>query len=168
MPSDFESTLTQAASELIADPGVGGHIHFDDPVFRGLVPDFHDIEWLDLAREVAAILSPLPGRLAVQVPIGIWGDKPDLVVLDDLTELDPWFPPAFLATIDRSAHQYRLQANPMERWYSDDVPAAAGAVGWLSAVKTLDYPTREASDDPTDPAWMLSLMYETKPTEPPQ
>jgi hypothetical protein len=32
----------------------------------------------------------------------------------------------------------------------------------------LDYPTREASDDPTDPAWMLSLMYETKPTEPPQ
>jgi hypothetical protein len=142
--------LRTVARDLLRSPGIGGHVHFDDPVFRELVPDFQDLAWVSLASSVAIVLSAVAPFFLVSVPLGEWTDLPDAFTLESFTALDPWEPPAIYFLTDGSAYDHRTT-----HWYSDAVPQVPGSVGWVAA---------DFNDDAgrPSPVWCASLMYETR------
>jgi hypothetical protein len=77
-------------SEAFSD----AHIHFDDPMFAGLVPDFADVEWLSLASMAAEAVADVSGSFLIQVPIGEWEHVPERFDLTSLDTLRPWQPPS--------------------------------------------------------------------------
>jgi hypothetical protein len=135
-------------ASLIESPGVGGHVHFDDPEFDGLVPGFTDVAWLDIARDAAWVASRFNTRV-VDVPLGSWPQLPSPFRIDHLTRLEPWVPPGlYVLTGDFSAYDQRLQSGS----HSDDIENVQGAKGWLGA-------HLDAEPDPH--VWRVSLMLET-------
>ncbi len=152
MPETFEAAVESVGRDLIATGQVGSHVHFDDPQFKGLVPPFNDAGWIRLAASAASVLSHLPGRILVDVPLGTWENPPDPVQLLSLVELDPWEPPAiYLLSEDRSALAHRI----VRGWYSDEAPATSGAIAWFGGH------LEEAANRRNK--WRISLMYETDP-----
>jgi hypothetical protein len=148
MSRDFELVLRTVARRLIEEPGSGGHVHFDSVDFAGIVPDPSDVAWLDVARSAASVLAPVVSGLLIKVPIGTWTRLATAVDLTELVRLEPWEPPGLYALPPGESAFTRRRAG---RWYSDDVPQAEGALGWLAAYQT---------DVPQGMAWRLSLMYE--------
>ncbi len=153
MSESFEAAVESVGRDLVATGRVGSHVHFDDPEFRGLIPPFNDAAWMKLAASAASVLSNLPCRILVDVPLGEWESPPQPARLLSLTELVPWEPPAiYLLNEDRSALAHRS----IRGWYSDEAPATSGARGWFGGY------LGEIQDRARK--WRISLMYETDPS----
>lgn len=150
MTDRLTEAIRTVARDLLRSPGVGGHVHFDDPVFRDLVPDFHDVVWIPLASSIATILSDVGRPFLVSVPLAEWTDLPAAFALESLTALESWEPPAIYILTGASSYDVRTT-----RWHLDAVPQVPGSAGWVGA----------SFDDDAGrpfPVWRGSLMYETR------
>ncbi len=149
--SDFRAAVERAALDLAGWPEnfSDAHIHFDDRMFAGLVPEFSDSEWLRLGAVAADVAVPLPGSFLIQVPIAELEQEPEDFDLASVRSLEPWQPPSIHRLRSGSAFAIRASYQP-NAWHRDIASTPAGAVGWLSGPYDVD-----------DAVWRLSLMYET-------
>lgn len=158
MTDRLTEAIRTVARDLMRSHGVGGHVHFDDPVFRELVPDFRDVAWIPLASSIATVLSAAGPSFLVKVPLCWWTNPPAVFTLESLTTLepstpdDPREPPAIHILTKGSAYDHRTRRTG---WYSDAVPQVPGSVGWL-------YAQFDDDEGRPFPIWRVSLTYETR------
>lgn len=81
--SDFREAVKRAALDLAGWPEnfSDAHIHFDDRVFAGLVPEFSDPEWLRLGAVAADVTAQLPESFLIQVPMAELDSNPSTSTL---------------------------------------------------------------------------------------
>jgi hypothetical protein len=133
---------------MIRSGGSGTHVHFDDPVFDGLVPSFEHASWLSLGLDAAIEAHTIGVRVVVAVPIAENSMRPASLTLAATTRLDPWEPPGiYLLPVGSSAWSQRQAV-----WHSDEVATADGIHGWVAATPIHD-------EGPT--VWHVTLYYET-------
>ncbi len=123
-------------------------MHFDDPVFDGLVPSFDDTAWVSLALEAAIEARTLDAKAVVAVPVAEDPVRPASLTLTSISRLDPWEPPGiYLLPAGSSAWLQRRAV-----WHSDEVTTTDGILGWVAATPIRD-------NGPT--VWRVTLYYET-------
>jgi hypothetical protein len=111
------------------------HIHFDDRSFSGLVPEFTDIAWLNLAATAADALTRMPADYLIQVPLGEWERLSEPFELDSLRSLHPWQPPSIHLLRAGSAFEIRGSHSP-GAWYRDIESAPCRALAGSAVIAT--------------------------------